>query len=62
MPRISRLAEGQVDQQTLEFYDLYRKERGNAPNMFRTVAHRPEIFRTMDCPSPGGDEHRNGFR
>ena len=47
MPRISRLAEGQVDQQTLEFYDLYRKERGNVPNMFRTVAHRPEIFRTM---------------
>ena len=23
------------------------KTRGNIPNMFRTVAHRPEIMRTM---------------
>jgi alkylhydroperoxidase family enzyme len=23
------------------------KVRGNIPNMFRTVAHRPEIMRTM---------------
>lgn len=23
------------------------KERGNVPNMFRTVAHRPEYLRTM---------------
>jgi alkylhydroperoxidase family enzyme len=47
MSRISRLAKDQVDQQTGEIYDIYQKERGNIPNMFRTVAHRPEIFRTM---------------
>ena len=47
MPRVSPLAENQVDQQTREIYHLYLKERGNVPNMFGTVARRPEIFRTM---------------
>jgi uncharacterized peroxidase-related enzyme len=28
-------------------YDRYVRQRGNVPNMFRTVAHRPEIFETM---------------
>lgn len=45
--RISRLDRAQVDEKTAEIYDTYLKERGNVPNMFRTVAHRPEIFRTM---------------
>ncbi len=45
--RISRLDKSQVDQPTAEIYDLYLKERGNVPNMFRTVAHRPEYLRTM---------------
>ena len=45
--RLSRLDRSQVDDQTGEIYDLYLKERGNVPNMFRTVAHRPEILRTM---------------
>jgi alkylhydroperoxidase family enzyme len=45
--RISRLDRSQVDSTTGEIYDTYLKERGNVPNMFRTVAHRPEIFRTM---------------
>jgi uncharacterized peroxidase-related enzyme len=47
MPRISRLEKDQVDQETGKIYDTYLQERGNVPNMFRTVAHRPEIFRTM---------------
>ena len=47
MPRISRLDKDQVDPKTSEIYDVYLQERGNVPNMFRTVAHRPEIFRTM---------------
>jgi uncharacterized peroxidase-related enzyme len=47
MPRISRLEKDQVDQETGKIYDVYLQERGNVPNMFRTVAHRPEIFRTM---------------
>ena len=45
--RISRLDKSQVDADTAAIYDVYLKERGNVPNMFRTVAHRPEIFRTM---------------
>jgi alkylhydroperoxidase family enzyme len=45
--RISRLEKDQVDEETAKIYDTYLQERGNVPNMFRTVAHRPEIFRTM---------------
>ena len=46
-PRISRLGPDQVDPETGKIFDVYLKERGNVPNMFRTAAHRPEIFRTM---------------
>jgi alkylhydroperoxidase family enzyme len=46
-PRISRLDKEHVDEETGKIFDVYLKERGNVPNMFRTVAHRPEIFRTM---------------
>ncbi len=45
--RIPRLEKSEVDAGTAQIYDHYLKERGNVPNMFRTVAHRPEIFRTM---------------
>ncbi len=45
--RITRLDSSQVDAATAEVLDTYQKERGNVPNMFRTVAHRPEILRTM---------------
>jgi uncharacterized peroxidase-related enzyme len=47
MSRISRLDKSQVDAESGAIFDGYLKERGNVPNMFRTVAHRPEIFRTM---------------
>jgi len=47
MPRIKRLDRSEVDQPTQQIYDHYLKERGNVPNMFRTVAHRPEILRTL---------------
>ena len=47
MSRISRLDKDQVDSECEKIYDTYLQERGNVPNMFRTVAHRPEIFRTM---------------
>ena len=45
--RITRLEKSQVDSSVGEIYELYLKERGNVPNMFRTVAHRPEILRTL---------------
>lgn len=47
MERIKRLDKDEVDQETAKIYDVYMAERGNVPNMFRTAAHRPEIFRTM---------------
>ncbi len=45
--RISRLDRSQVEGSTAEIFDTYQKERGHVPNMFRTVAHRPEYLRTM---------------
>jgi uncharacterized peroxidase-related enzyme len=32
---------------SLAIYDRVLRERGNVPNMFRTMAHRPEIFETI---------------
>ena len=45
--RIRRLDRSEVDAATGEIFDAYLKERGKIPNMFRTVAHRPEYLRTM---------------
>lgn len=47
MPRLSKLSPEQADPQLREVFDAFLKERGNVPNMFRTVAHRPEIMKTM---------------
>ena len=47
MPRISRLNRDQVSGPSLAIYDRVLRDRGNVPNMFRTMAHRPEIFSTM---------------
>ncbi len=46
-PRIPRLQREQVDAETGAVYDSVQAERGRVPNMFRTVAHRPEILRTL---------------
>ena len=45
--RVSRLDRNTVDEKTGEIFDHYQKVRGNVPNMFRTMAHRPEIMRSM---------------
>ena len=47
MSRIPTITYEQADPAAQEIFDHYKKERGNVPNMFRTVAHRPEILRTM---------------
>jgi uncharacterized peroxidase-related enzyme len=47
MVRISRLGRREVNDEVGEIYDRYIRQRGNVPNMFRTVAHRPEILETM---------------
>jgi uncharacterized peroxidase-related enzyme len=47
MPRIRTITYEQADPAAREIFDHYKQERGNIPNMFRTVAYRPEILRTM---------------
>jgi len=47
MARISRLGRRDVSEGVGEIYDRYVRQRGNVPNMFRTVAHRPEILQTI---------------
>ncbi|HZU33627.1 MAG TPA: carboxymuconolactone decarboxylase family protein [Candidatus Angelobacter sp.] len=47
MPRLSRIAPSEATPEVKEVYDHFMHTRGNIPNMFRTVAHRPEIMRTM---------------
>jgi alkylhydroperoxidase family enzyme len=47
MPRISRIDRSAATPEVADVYDHFMKVRGNIPNMFRTVAHRPEIMRTM---------------
>ena len=49
MPRIRPLNSGDVDPETQAIFARYRRERGNIPNMFRTMAHRPEIASTADA-------------
>jgi uncharacterized peroxidase-related enzyme len=46
-PRLSRVPRTQAPPAVGEIYDRYMRTRGNVPNMFRTMAHRPEIFETM---------------
>jgi uncharacterized peroxidase-related enzyme len=46
MPRISRLERSEVSPDLRDVYDTFLRHRGNVPYFFRTLAHRPEIFRT----------------
>jgi uncharacterized peroxidase-related enzyme len=46
MPRISRLNRSDVSPDLTGVYDKFLRDRGNVPYFFRTLAHRPEIFRT----------------
>lgn len=45
--RVKRLEPSEAIGETRQIFDTYLKERGNVPNMFRTVAHRPDYLRTM---------------
>jgi uncharacterized peroxidase-related enzyme len=49
MSRISRLDRSQVAPEVAALYDKAFAQRGNVPNMFRVMAHRPEIFATMQA-------------
>jgi uncharacterized peroxidase-related enzyme len=47
--RISRLDRSDVTPDIASLYDRVFAQRGNVPNMFRVMAHRPEIFSTMQA-------------
>ena len=49
MSRISRLDRSEVPPDMAALYDKAFAQRGNVPNMFRVMAHRPEIFATMQA-------------
>src|SRR5579863_4734466 len=49
MSRISRLDRSEVTPEMAALYDKALAQRGNVPNMFRVMAHRPEIFATMQA-------------
>jgi len=49
MSRISRLDRSEVAPEIAALYDKVFDQRGNVPNMFRAMAHRPEIFATMQA-------------
>ena len=49
MSRISRLDRSEVTPEMASLYDKVFAQRGNVPNMFRVMAHRPEIFTTMQA-------------
>jgi len=47
MPRIRAISYEKAEPAAREIFESYQRDRGNIPNMFRTVAYRPEILRTM---------------
>src|SRR5580658_4371219 len=49
MPRISRVDRSELAPDIAALYDKAFALRGNVPNMFRVMAHRPEIYATMQA-------------
>jgi uncharacterized peroxidase-related enzyme len=49
VPRISCVDRSEVAPDIAALYDKAYALRGNVPNMFRVMAHRPEIFATMQA-------------
>lgn len=49
MSRISRIDRSELAPEIAALYDKVFALRGNVPNMFRVMAHRPEIFATMQA-------------
>ena len=49
MPRLRVLNPDEVTPTVGEVFDRFKRVRGNIPNMFRTIARRPEIMLTMEA-------------
>ena len=47
MARLRRLSPDEVDPSLGPLFRTFLAERGNVPNMFRTVAQRPDLLRTL---------------
>ncbi len=48
-PRIPVTNPDEVQPEVKAVFDRFMRVRGNIPNMFRTVARRPEIMLTMEA-------------
>jgi len=48
-PRIPTLDPDDVEAAMRALFERYLAERGNIPNMFRTMAYRPSIAQTADA-------------
>ncbi|RKD26922.1 alkylhydroperoxidase AhpD family core domain-containing protein [Caminicella sporogenes DSM 14501] len=46
MARIRPLKPSEVDGEAREIFEDFLRERGNIPNMFRTLAYRPQLLKT----------------
>jgi alkylhydroperoxidase family enzyme len=46
MGRLSAVEPGQADPSLRDLFADFLRERGAVPNMFRTLAHDPEVLRT----------------
>jgi alkylhydroperoxidase family enzyme len=49
MPRIAVLGPEGVSSEVREMFERFKRIRGNVPNMFRTLAYRPEIALTAEA-------------
>jgi len=47
--RISRVGRSEAPPAVRESFERKVAERGNIPNMYRVMAHRPSILTTMDA-------------
>ncbi|MBI4565763.1 MAG: carboxymuconolactone decarboxylase family protein [Planctomycetes bacterium] len=47
MPRLSKVDPASAPPEVKPIFDAMLRQRGNVPNMYRTMAHRPEILTTM---------------
>ncbi|SCY27514.1 carboxymuconolactone decarboxylase family protein [Alkaliphilus peptidifermentans] len=46
MAKITPLETSEVDQQAKKIFDEFMEQRGNIPNMFKTLAYRPQLLET----------------
>ena len=47
MSRLPRARWGEVDPAVQRVFESFWKARGNVPNLFRVLAHRPPLLRTF---------------